>query len=129
MQRNRLLVVGDAIKLSGAGGVASRCQLQESNGRLYHFIIVSHLGDKSIAVYKLQENYSEWLLKYHDGFDRLPGRFCIMSFIQGDDGETCTLVTHVPEGVAYMFLDKSSEELIDLTNEPVSGKIQCSLIV
>ncbi|KAL8538280.1 hypothetical protein ACS0TY_000307 [Phlomoides rotata] len=100
----------------GAGGAASCCQLQESNGRLYHFIIVSHLGDKSIAVYELQDDYSEWLLKYHDGFDRLPGRFRILSFIQG---ETCTLLTHVPGKImAYRFLDKSSEELIDLTDEP-----------
>ncbi|XP_042033698.1 F-box protein At5g07610-like [Salvia splendens] len=57
----------------GRGGVACHCQLQESNGLLYHIIIVSHLGDKSIEVYELQEDYSQWLLKYHDDVGQLPG--------------------------------------------------------
>lgn len=97
----------------------ARCQLQESNGRLYHFIIVSQLGDKSVAVYELQDDYSRWLLKYHDGFGRRPGKFRILSFVRGDDGETSTLVTHVPGKImAYRFLDKSCEELIDLRDEP-----------
>lgn len=104
---------------SNGGGAASHCQLQESNGHLYHFIIVSHQGDKSIAVYELQEDYSQWFLKYHDEFGQLPGRFRVLSYKRGDGGETCTMVTHVPGKItAYRFLNKSSEELVDLTNQP-----------
>ncbi|XP_057803562.1 F-box protein At5g07610-like [Salvia miltiorrhiza] len=103
----------------GGGGAASHCQLQESDGRLYHFIIVSHLGDKSIAVYELQEDYSQWLLKYHDEVGRLPGRSRIFGYIKGDEGQTCTMITHVPGKITlYSFLDKRSEELVDLTNQP-----------
>ncbi|KAH6811585.1 hypothetical protein C2S51_025347 [Perilla frutescens var. frutescens] len=101
------------------GGAAVHCQLQESNGCLYHFIIVSHLGHKSIAVYELQEDYSQWFLKYHDDFGQLPGKSRILSYIRGAEGETCTIITHVPGRItAYRFLNKSSEELIDLTNQP-----------
>ncbi|KAG6438362.1 hypothetical protein SASPL_103303 [Salvia splendens] len=110
---------GANFSCSSGGGAASHCQLQESNGLLYHFIIVSHLGDKSIAVYELQEDYSQWLLKYHDEVGQLPGRSCILSYIKGEEGQSCTMLTHVPGKITlYSFLNKRSEEIIDLTNQP-----------
>ncbi|XP_042059380.1 F-box protein At5g07610-like [Salvia splendens] len=103
----------------GGGGAASHCQLQESNGLLYHFIIVSHLGDTSIAVYELQEDYSQWLLKYHDEVGQLPGKSRILSYIKGEEGQSCTMLTHVPGKITlYSFLDKRSKEIVDLTNQP-----------
>ncbi|KAI3457907.1 hypothetical protein Pfo_014570 [Paulownia fortunei] len=100
-------------------GAACRCQLQESKGHLHHFVIVSDLGDKSIAVFELQSDYSQWLLKHHDRIGRPPGASRILSLIRGDGGETSTLVFHVPGKItAYSFLDKSFKELVDLTNQP-----------
>ncbi|XP_051138133.1 F-box protein At5g07610-like [Andrographis paniculata] len=101
----------------GGGGGACHCQLQESNGRLHHFIIVSDRGDKSIAVLELQEDYSQWQLKYHDKFGRLPGKTRTLCFVRGDEREVDTMVYHVPgKMVVYKFIDKSSKE-VDLTNE------------
>ncbi|PIN08658.1 hypothetical protein CDL12_18767 [Handroanthus impetiginosus] len=102
----------------GGGGAACHCQLQESNGHLHHFIIVSDNGDKSVAVFELHEDYSEWLLKYNDRFGRVPGKFRILSFNRGDDEEKGTLAFHVPGKImGCAFHDKSFKELVDLRNQ------------
>ncbi|KAG8381627.1 hypothetical protein BUALT_Bualt06G0141200 [Buddleja alternifolia] len=76
--------------------------------------------DKSVAVLELQEDYSEWVLKYHDRIGRIPGASCLLGFITGDsEEEASTLVFHVPGKIrAYRFHDNSFNELVDLTNEP-----------
>ncbi|KAG8381631.1 hypothetical protein BUALT_Bualt06G0141700 [Buddleja alternifolia] len=104
----------------GWGSTASCCQLQESKGHLYFFIIISNSGEKSIAVFEMKGDYSGWVLKYNDRIGRAAGRPRILSFIMGDgEEETSTLVFHVPGKItAYRFREKSFTELVDLTNEP-----------
>ncbi|KAL0321647.1 UNVERIFIED_CONTAM: F-box protein [Sesamum calycinum] len=99
-------------------GTACHFHLQESNGHLHHLMIMSELGDKSIAVLKLTADYPQWSLKYHDRLGWFQGTFRILNFTSGDSKETRTLVFHVPGKItAYKFLDRSFKQLVDLTNQ------------
>ncbi|XP_075504241.1 F-box protein At5g07610-like [Primulina tabacum] len=100
------------------GGAACRCQLQESNGRLQHFIIMSNMGDKSIAVLELEEDYSGWEVKFVDRFGPLPGRTRVLSYIRGDGEENCTLMYHIPGEIrGYNFVEKWQNMVVDFKNE------------
>ncbi|KAL0299780.1 UNVERIFIED_CONTAM: F-box protein [Sesamum radiatum] len=99
-------------------GTACHFHLQESNGHLHHLMIMSELGDKSIAVLELTADYPQWSLKYHDRLGWFQCTFRILNFTSGDSKETRTLVFHVPGKItAYKFLDRSFKQLVDLTNQ------------
>ncbi|KAG8381625.1 hypothetical protein BUALT_Bualt06G0141000 [Buddleja alternifolia] len=88
----------------------------ESNGYLH---CVAHSPEqKSISVFELQRDYSEWLLKYQINLDDASVPLSVLSIIRRDSDEDSMLVAHQPGKImVYKFQDSSFEELIDLTEE------------
>ncbi|KAK4433222.1 hypothetical protein Salat_1084400 [Sesamum alatum] len=88
----------------------------ESNGYLHY--ITHFREEKSIMVFELQSDYSQWSLRYHIDLERASGPLSVLSMIRGDSEEDITLVVHEPGKImAYNLQDKSVKELINFTEE------------
>lgn len=100
---------------------------QESDGRLYHFdMLETERGLASVALWELKGNDddgggrddSQWLFKYLDVIST-NGTDEPVRLMGGSDSERCSLLSHRDRKIiAYNFLDKSYEELLDLTRQP-----------
>ncbi|KAG8381630.1 hypothetical protein BUALT_Bualt06G0141600 [Buddleja alternifolia] len=101
------------------------CDYIESNGYLH--CVARSPEEKSIAVFELQRDYSEWSLKFHINLDHVSVPLSVLSIIRRDSEEDSTLVAHQPGKImVYKFKEKTFEELIDFSEEAFyqEGRIQ-----
>lgn len=88
----------------------------ESNDYLHY---IAHFPDeKTVMVFELQSDYSEWSSKYRIDLDMFPGSLSVLSIIRHDNAEDDTLMLHEPGMVmAYKLIDKSVNEIINFGHE------------
>lgn len=79
----------------------------ESNGFLHN---VAHFPTKkSVMVFELQRDYSEWSLKYHINLDGASGPLSVLSYIRGESEkeEDSKLVLHEPGKIKFYALQEN----------------------